>query len=209
VVTSQYASSSKPRITKDAGGLEFNNREALAQLRSGEVNWVLYGYQGDNANSIVLLSQGTGGVEELSDHLRDDVVGYALVRLIERVDESDTVKFAFINWTGDNIPRMLRARIGTHSGAGCMQPYHVDINASSRNEVTEDIVRSKVQKAAGTAVHVVDKPSGGNTTTSSSSSSSRRSSAPTPTKVATVPTQNQGIRILGCSELVWEPTVEQ
>jgi len=118
VAQSQYSSSSKPRMAKDTGGLEFHNRESLAQLRSGEVNWVLYGYQGDNTNSIVLLSHGTGGVEELTEHLLDDVVGYALVRLIEKVDESDTVKFAFINWTGDNIPRMLRARIGTHSGVG-------------------------------------------------------------------------------------------
>jgi hypothetical protein len=78
---------------------------------------VLYTYSGGNPNTVVLKGKGTGGVEELVNQLDDAAVGYGLVRLIERVDESDTVKFAYINWTGDNVPRMLRARLGTHSGA--------------------------------------------------------------------------------------------
>jgi hypothetical protein len=44
-------------------------------------------------------------------------VGYGLVRLVERFDDSDTVKFVYIRWVGENIHRMLRARLGTHSGA--------------------------------------------------------------------------------------------
>jgi Cofilin/tropomyosin-type actin-binding protein len=81
------------------------------------VNWILYTYSGGNSNTVVLKGKGSGGVDELLEQLDDSTVGYGLVRLIERVDESDTVKFAYINWTGDNIPRMLRARLGTHSGA--------------------------------------------------------------------------------------------
>jgi hypothetical protein len=141
--------------SKDA--LTFEDRDAIKQLRSGEVNWVLYTYSGGNSNTVVLKGQGTGGVDELVDQLDDATVGYGLVRLIEKVDESDTVKFAYINWTGDNIPRMLRARLGTHSGAvkEFLSPYHVDINATQKSEVTEDIVRSTVKKAAGTADHVI------------------------------------------------------
>jgi hypothetical protein len=85
--------------------------------RAGDVNWVIYTYSAGNPNTVVLKAKGTGGVDELVSHLDDATVGYGLVRLIERIDESDTVKFAYINWTGDNIPRMLRARLGTHSGA--------------------------------------------------------------------------------------------
>jgi hypothetical protein len=40
-----------------------------------------------------------------------------------------------------------------------LQPFHVDINASQKSEVTEDIVRSTVKKAAGTADHVIAKSS--------------------------------------------------
>ena len=81
------------------------------------MDWVLYTYSAGNSNTVVLKGKGTGGVEELVEQLDDAMVAYGLVRLIERVDESDTVKFAYINWTGDNIPRMLRARLSTHSGA--------------------------------------------------------------------------------------------
>ncbi len=46
-----------------------------------------------------------------------DIVGYGLVRIVEKFDDSDTVKFVFIKWVGENIHRMLRARLGTHSGS--------------------------------------------------------------------------------------------
>lgn len=95
-------------------GLTFEDQDALKELRAGDVNWILYT---QNANTVSLKGKGTGGVDELVEQLDDASVGYGLVRLIERVDESDTVKFAFINWTGDNIPRMFRARLGTYSGA--------------------------------------------------------------------------------------------
>ena len=39
------------------------------------------------------------------------------------------------------------------------QPYHVDINATHKSEVTPDTVRSTVKKAAGTADHVIAKSS--------------------------------------------------
>jgi hypothetical protein len=39
------------------------------------------------------------------------------VRKIDQIDESKTVKFCYIHWTGETIPRMLKARIGTHRGA--------------------------------------------------------------------------------------------
>lgn len=58
------------------------------------------------------------------------MVGYGLIRKIEKIDErlffiqylkkikyfSETIKFAFIRFVGDNIPRMLKARLGTHFG---------------------------------------------------------------------------------------------
>lgn len=35
----------------------------------------------------------------------------------------------YINWVGENIHRMLKARLGTHSGAvkGLLAPYHAGI----------------------------------------------------------------------------------
>eukprot|EP01111_Echinosteliopsis_oligospora_P003829 TRINITY_DN1600_c0_g1_i1.p1 TRINITY_DN1600_c0_g1~~TRINITY_DN1600_c0_g1_i1.p1 ORF type:complete len:506 (+),score=171.78 TRINITY_DN1600_c0_g1_i1:77-1594(+) len=169
-----------------SSGVTFENREAIQELRAGGVNWILYSYENSNSNNVVLVGKGNGGVDELSANLSDDIVGYGLVRLIERIDESDTVKFAFINWTGDNVPRMLRARIGTHSGAvkEFLHPYHVDIQATHKSEVTEDIVVKTVKKAAGTASHIVNSPSSSSSSSSSSVSTGGSSSGEAPRRAA-------------------------
>lgn len=192
--------------SKDA--LSFENQDALREIRAGNVNWILYTYaSGGNTNTIVLHGQGNGGVDELVSNLDDATVAYGLVRLIERVDESDTVKFAFINWTGDNIPRMLRARIGTHSGAvkQFFSPYHVDINATHKSEVTEDIVRSTVKKAAGTADHVISKSSSSSNITSSGSGEYARSpatkGASSQPKLSATAQQTQGITLVDQSAI--------
>lgn len=101
-------------------------------------------------------------------------MGYGLLRVNERFDNSDTVKFVFINWVGESIHRMLRARMGTHSGAikgtfvaytwcrylipliELLAPYHVTVDATNHSEISEEIVISTVSKASGTAVHVLD-----------------------------------------------------
>lgn len=112
-------------------------KAAIAEVRDDRksTNWVLLSYEGENSNNVVLLGRGEGGPNELIDHLHDDIhtkfvfnslssfdrianiVGYGIVRLAEKFDDSDTVKFVFIKWIGEKIHRMLRARLGTHSGA--------------------------------------------------------------------------------------------
>jgi hypothetical protein len=114
------------------------------------------------------------------------MVGYGIVRLVERRDDSDTIKFVFVRWIGEGIHRMLRARLGTHSGAikgnkktknlflffsfcflhltlyfsheDVISPYHVNVEATTKDEINEDIIWSHVKKASGTATYVVDKP---------------------------------------------------
>jgi len=155
-------------------------KDAIADVRNDKTstNWVLLSYQGENSNNVVLAGKGDGGVNELIQQLKEDNVGYGIVRLVERFDDSDTVKFVFIRWVGENIHRMLRARLGTHSGAikEIVSPYHVSVEASTPDEITEEIVIATVKKAAGTAVHVLDKVvSGGQTSYSPSQSYSPKS----------------------------------
>jgi hypothetical protein len=48
--------------------------------------------------------------------LKDDIVAYGLVKKVERIDESNTLRFCFVYWLGERVPRMQRARISTHRG---------------------------------------------------------------------------------------------
>jgi len=144
-------------------------------------NWALLSYEGSNSNNVALVGKGEGGVPELESHLNDDIVGYALVRLVEKFDESDTVKFVYIRWVGENIHRMLRARLGTHSGAikEIIGQYHVDVEASTKSEISEDIVVGAVRKTSGTASRVLDS-AGGSPSSGTRGSPSFRGSSGSP-----------------------------
>jgi hypothetical protein len=48
--------------------------------------------------------------------LQPEVAGYALVRKTETIDESETVKFVYLVWMGENIDRRLRSQLSTFAG---------------------------------------------------------------------------------------------
>jgi hypothetical protein len=150
-------------------------KDSIADVRNDKTstNWVLLTYVGENSNDVELAGKGDGGVNELISYLAADKVCYGLVRVSERFDNSDTVKFVFIKWIGESIHRMLKARLGTHSGAvkELLAPYHVDVEASNLSEISEEIVTKTVSKASGTALHVREAHGGGSSSSSSPSQS--------------------------------------
>jgi len=141
--------------------LYFNEEEecraGIAEVRNDEcpTQWVAFGTDKATGGAR-MLGKGVER-EEMDAVLTDKVVAWVLLRRTLKIDDSETTKFVFINWIGDNIPRMLRARLGTWSGViqEFIQPYHVDINASSLDEITEDIIMNTIQEAAGTKIHVL------------------------------------------------------
>jgi len=141
--------------------LYFNDEEgcraAIAEVRNDDCPtvWAIFGTDKATGGAR-LLGKGVEA-EEMYSLLTDKVVAWVLLRRSLKIDDSITTKFVFINWIGDNIPRMLRARLGTWSGVvqDFIQPYHVDINASSHDEITEDILMNTIAEAAGTKIHVL------------------------------------------------------
>jgi len=150
------ASGERPR---DA--LYFNEedacRAAIAEVRNDACPtvWAIFGTDKATGGAR-LLGKGVES-SEMYSLLTDKVVAWVLLRRTLMIDDSETTKFVFINWIGDNIPRMLRARLGTWSGVvqEFLQPYHVDINASSLDEITEEILMNTIEEAAGTKDHVL------------------------------------------------------
>jgi len=124
-----------------------------------DIDWVLITYDGPRSNTLKLEGLGSGGLQELQSHLKENVVMYGLLRTTEKVDDSLTVKFCHIDWRGERIHTMQRAKLATHSGAirEIFHPFHVDIYATTDDEITEEVIGKKVKAAAGTAVNVRDK----------------------------------------------------
>jgi len=135
-------------------------KQAIADVRydGSDTDWVLITYDGPRSNTLKLEGVGSGGLDELKSHLKENVVMYGLLRAIEKIDDSVTVKFCHIDWRGERIHTMQRAKLATHSGAvrELFHPFHVDIYATTDDEITEHLIMKKVKSAAGTAVHVLN-----------------------------------------------------
>jgi len=136
-------------------------RGAIKDVRadSTPTNWVLVGYEGKKGNTLVLLGSGSSGLEEATPHLENDMVGYILFRTTSRFDETEAVKFAFIEWKGENIDRMHKARLGTYSGVvkSLFAPFHVDLlEISSTLDISHERVQQRIQETTGTLNKVKD-----------------------------------------------------
>jgi len=127
---------------------------AIDQVRSenGNINWLLLAHQ-DKPNEVILQATGNGGVDEMKAHLDDNKVQYALIRTHELIDKSNTTKFVYVYFIGEGVPFAKRGRFGVVKGnvTKHLQPYHVDFEISSSNEIGEEIIAKKISEASGTA----------------------------------------------------------
>lgn len=64
-----------------------------------------------------MFATGTGDADELKQNLSDSIVAYGIIRDIEIIDQSTTVKFCFIHWLGSKVAPTTKAKITTHKGA--------------------------------------------------------------------------------------------
>jgi len=173
-------------------------------VRSGTSSWILLTYEGGNSNTVIIHGKGNGGADELVSKLTDDIVGYGLIRKIEQIDNSETVKFSFIRFVGDNVPRMLKARLGTHFGAvtELFSPYHVSLDVTHTSEISDDIIMKLITNASGNSVHVLSDEQKPPTAVKSSINRTGSGSAPKPASTNTakqpgVPkTQEQAIKFV-------------
>lgn len=139
-----------------------NEEEAKAHIKEvrtdgSETDWCLFTYEDPKSNNVVFLGKGSGGVAEMIPHLKDDVVAYGVVRKIDQIDMTAHAKFCFVNFVGDNINRMLRARLSLHQGAvrAFFAPFHCDISITQSNEISDDIVLKLIKSNSGTESKVL------------------------------------------------------
>eukprot|EP01103_Thecamoeba_quadrilineata_P000009 TRINITY_DN10004_c0_g1_i1.p1 TRINITY_DN10004_c0_g1~~TRINITY_DN10004_c0_g1_i1.p1 ORF type:complete len:356 (+),score=84.72 TRINITY_DN10004_c0_g1_i1:54-1070(+) len=159
--TRTAAPSKSPGVPQAATVITFideeNARGAIKALRSDadETDWILFTYEG-NTNKIYLAGKGTGGIDELLPHLKEDGIFYALYRTTDTVDNTVAVKFVLILWVGEKVPIIRKARIITHKGEllSFIGQYHVDVECANHSEINEDIINERVKKASGTANYV-------------------------------------------------------
>jgi len=125
--------------------------EAYLEIRkdSNETNWLLFGYEGNT--KIVLKGKGSGGIPELVNQLNDDESFYAYLRVVTGDNESRRTKFVFLSWCGPNVGALKRAKMSVHKAdiKKVLKDYAVEIHATTKDEVDEESLMTKVRKAGG------------------------------------------------------------
>jgi len=122
---------------------------------SNKKNWVIFGYE--NKNTITLTASGEGGLEELKQHLKDDEIQYSLLKVVDIFDNLPVTRFVWIVWAGTHVKIFFKASITTHRGKikDFIGQSHVTIDASSKEEITEEIISQKVSDASGSSNRVL------------------------------------------------------
>jgi hypothetical protein len=84
---------------------------ALKAVRDGSSDWVLARHAEKKVDTIELVGHGLGGIEELNNHLKETDISFGLVRVVDRIDLSDTVKFVLIHYLGPSVGALFKVNI--------------------------------------------------------------------------------------------------
>lgn len=119
-------------------------------------NWLAYGLVG-KSKALELVGTGEGGLAELSTHLPEDRVIFALLRTIAADVQANVTsnreKFVYICWIGPRVPVLQRAKVGMQSKA--VQAYFkgvslvVSVDASEKKDLELEIIAKKLLACGG------------------------------------------------------------
>ncbi|CAG8663892.1 449_t:CDS:2 [Funneliformis caledonium] len=111
---------------------------AYDEIVSGQdTNWLILGYN-DTRDKISLYSKGPGGLDELRDNLKEEVI-YGFLRIENR--------FVLLTYVSDQVSGVRRARALVHGRAvgALFKAHQIQINASTPNDLTEANVRNRLK----------------------------------------------------------------
>lgn len=127
-------------------------RAAVAAVHSDAdpTAWALSRYSGKH--TLALAATGQGDADEMMAAVAAGDGGFhvGLVRVTETIDRSETVKFALVRVLDGTVKPMVRGQIATIGGKieELHAPYHVELVASTADEITHAAVAEKVAKAS-------------------------------------------------------------
>ncbi|ELP84551.1 coactosin, putative [Entamoeba invadens IP1] len=136
---------------------EFQNIMKEIRANKPEKNWVCLTYEAPKSKNLVVAGSGDKGVDEMKGIFQENQIYFGFVRETDQIDDSVTIKFAFINYIGDKSPRLQKAGVGMHRSSiqDKFGQFHVSHMCSDVNDVSDKIIIEKIRNASGSAVHVL------------------------------------------------------
>ena len=128
-------------------------REAYEQVRSDkdETNWFLITYAEGSDKVWALLAKGTGGLDELKEHLNDEFRGFGYLRCTTGDDLSKRSKFVFITYCGEKVRLIHRTKLTVHKAdvQRVIDQTSISVDASRPDELTMEDINDRLYKAGG------------------------------------------------------------
>jgi len=125
-------------------------KQAYEDVRNDKnpTTWALFGYK--DKGTITLQATGSGSLSELTGKLQPAEAQYGFIRLITD-EETKRSKFVFISWVGEEVGRLLRAKVSVHKASvkEVVRDFAVEIHAEKKEELSEAQVLQAVIKAGG------------------------------------------------------------
>ncbi|OHT00040.1 Coactosin [Tritrichomonas foetus] len=114
-------------------------KKALAKLTLDRdpTNWLSISYAEGSTDKLILNSVGTGGLSELSKHLKPTFQGYAYVRVTTPKNQA---KYVLIQFVGEECTALKKARVIVHEEdvLSVLKPVHAQISASCAEDLSEN-----------------------------------------------------------------------
>ena len=144
---SDTPSRSPRQSTLDVSGPELE--EAVVDVRSDgtPTTYLIFTYQDTKTPKIVLKYTGSDSPYSAVDHMPEDEVSYALLR----ISGSKTVKFVFAVYVGPAVGVGLKGRVGADKFdvKGVVGAVHVDIPTDDKDDLSEEAITNKLNQASG------------------------------------------------------------
>jgi len=134
-------------------------KEGLVLLRNGTdgTNWFLGRYS--KKDTLEFVGVGTGGADELAQKLNKGFFEFGLVRVVDVVDKSSTVKYVYVEWIGEDVPAMTKGYISSKKSEiqHIFEPFTLKLDVSDASDLTQAGVENKIKTLSGTKSSVVAK----------------------------------------------------
>ncbi|KAJ2498112.1 hypothetical protein GGH96_004593 [Coemansia sp. RSA 1972] len=117
-----------------------------------EVDWILLTFTDTKSNTLKVGHKGTGGIDELKKHLKEDEAAFGFVRVSMSNDElSQRTKYVLISWIGQQLSYMRRARLSVQKSdvTKVLRYFSIEVPASEYAELDADDILVQLKKAGG------------------------------------------------------------
>jgi len=122
-------------------------KEAYENVRKGTITWLLLGYA--EGNNIAVEATGTGDIDELVSHLKDNACQYGYAKVVFTADESTRTKFVFISWIGASASPLKKGKVSVHKAniKELIKDFTVEVQGEDKEDLSHEKILEKVKKA--------------------------------------------------------------